>query len=193
MKNKVRLLSVIVTLALLICAFPVTSFAANYAPADGETLDISACVPGDVITIGAGRSVTLTGNPGSTLTNVRIICEAGATLTLRNVIINNKNYLGACPLTFTGAGSKLILESGTASTLTGGYSAPGISVEASAELTLENDGTLTVIGSSNGSSLLYSAGLQCPNGAALTVSGSGTMNATGSNGSAGRLRVHHNQ
>jgi hypothetical protein len=96
---------------------------ANYTPTNGETMDISAC-GGDVIFIGAGRSVTLNGN-STALTNVRIICEAGVHLTLRDVIINNGSSSGVCPLTFTGAGSKLILESGATSTLTGGGAAAG--------------------------------------------------------------------
>jgi hypothetical protein len=50
-------------------------------------------------------------------------------------------------------------------------------VEATAELTLENNGTLTVTGGT------YCAGLQCPDGATLTVSGEGTLNSAG--GSAG--------
>jgi len=147
----------------------------NYMPADGETLDISACAGGTVIIIGEGRSAILSGNSAN-LTNVRIICEAGATLTLRNVVINNGSNSNICPLTFTGAGSKLITESGTTSALTGGASAPGISVAASAELFLENNGTLTVNGGSR------CAGLQCPDGATLTVSGEGTLNATGVGG-----------
>ncbi len=184
MKNKARLLSVILTLTFLISAFPVTASAADYTPSDGDILDISACVSGDVITIGAGRSVTLTGS-SVTLTNVRIICEAGVNLTLQNVIINNGSYSGACPLTFTGADSKLILESGTTSALTGGPSAPGISVEAAAELALENNGTLTLkVGPTKwvGSAC---AGLQCLYGATLTVSGEGTLDAMGNNGGAG--------
>ncbi len=172
MKNKTMLLSVILMLVLLISAFPVTASAANYTPAHGDTLDISSCASGDVITIGAGRSVTLTGS-SVTLTNVQIICEAGVNLTLQNVIINNSSYSDACPLTFTGADSKLLLKSGTTSTLTGGASAPGISMETTAELTLENNGTLTAKGG------IYCAGLQCPIGATLTVSGEGTLNATG--------------
>lgn len=172
MKNKVRLLSVILTLTLLICAFPMTASAADYEPADGDTLDISAYVGGDVITIGAGRSVTLNGN-SVPLANVQIICEAEVNLTLQNVIINNSAFTGICPLKFTGVDSRLILESGTASTLTGGASASGISIETSAELTLDNNGTLTVTGGSSG------AGLQCPYGATLTVSGEGALNATG--------------
>lgn len=171
MKNMTKLLSVILIPALLICTFPVTASAADYAPGDGETLDISACVNGDVITIGEGRSVTLTGN-SVTLTGVRIICEAGVNLTLQNIIIDNNAYSGVCPLRFTGADSKLILESATTSTLTGGATAPGISMDATAELTVENNGTLTTTGG------LACAGLQCPDGAELTVSGSGTLNAS---------------
>ncbi len=185
MKNRTKLLSVILTLALLLCAFPVTASATEYTPSDGETMDISACKNGDVITIGAGRSVTLDGK-SVTLTNIRIICEAGVNLTLRNVVINNNGYLGVCPLTFTGAGSKLNLENGTVSALTGGATAPGISVEALAELALENNGTLTVTGGAGSSGSTGGAGLQCPKSATLTVSGGGALNATGGmNGGAG--------
>ncbi|HEX2946112.1 MAG TPA: S-layer homology domain-containing protein [Clostridia bacterium] len=177
MNNK-RLLPVILILTLLICVFPVTASATEYTPADGETMDISACVSGDVITVGAGRSVILNGNSVN-LTSVRITCEAGVILTLQNVVINNSASSGVCPLTFTGAGSRLILESGATSTLTGGTSAPGISLEAPAELSLENNGVLTATGGTG------CAGLQCPIGATLTVSGDGTLNATGKNGGAG--------
>ena len=132
--NKTRLLSVILTLALLIGAFPVTASATDYAPGDGETMDISACVGGDVITIGAGRSVTLTGS-SVTLMNVRIICGANVNLTLQDVVISNIVFAGVCPLTFTGSDSTLVI-SGTV-TFTGGSSAPGISIEDTAELTVE--------------------------------------------------------
>ncbi len=182
MKINTRL-SVLLILAFLVFVFPATAAATEYSPADGETLDISTFASGDVITIGEGKAVTLNGN-SAPLTNIKIICEAGVTLTLQNVIINNSSNSGACPLTFTGAGSKLILTSGTASTLTGGASASGISVEAPADLTLENNGTLNVQGGTD-SPGSGSAGLKCPSGTALTISGSGTLNATGMNGGAG--------
>ena len=182
MNFKARL-SVLLILAFLVCAVPMTAAATEYTPADGETLDISAFVSDDVIRISEGKTVTLNGN-SVPLTQIQIICEAGVTLTLRNVIIANTGYSGICPLTFTGAQSKLILPSGTTSTLTSSAKAPGISVAAPADLKLENDGTLTVKGGMDypGSG---SAGLKCPSGTSLTISGSGTLNATGVGGGAG--------
>jgi hypothetical protein len=102
MRKKTRALLAILTIAFFMCAFPVTASATDYMPADGDTMDISSCVSGDTITISTGRSVTLTGN-SVPLTKVRIICEAGTTLTLENVIINNSGYSGDCPLIFAGA------------------------------------------------------------------------------------------
>lgn len=186
MKNKTKLLLGILIPVLLVCAFPLPAAAATYAPEDGDTLDISTCVSGDVITVSAGKSVTLTGN-SVTLTNVRIICEAGVNLTLQNVIINNSSISGACPLSFMGGDNNLMLESGTASTLAGGSLTPGISVAASAELTLENNGTLTTTGGSR------CAGLQCPEGATLTVSGEGTLNSEGGRGGGAGIGGGHTQ
>lgn len=140
MNNK-RLLPVILILTLLICVFPVTASATEYTPSDGETLDVSSCISGDVITIGAGRSVTLDGK-SVTLTNIRIICEAGVNLTLKDVTIANTTG-GYCPATFTGENNTLTVTG--ENSLSAGAGAPGVSVS-DASLHICGTGNLTARG-----------------------------------------------
>lgn len=149
MKKRARWVSVLLVTVLLICAVPLTAQASDYTPAHGESFDMSACTSGDTVTIKTGRYVSLVNSLNSTLTNVRIICEEGATVILQGVKIDNSAFPGVSPITFTGTGNTLGPLHTTTNILIGGENAPAILVEGTTELTITEYGTLNATGGAN--------------------------------------------
>ena len=142
-------------------------------PVDGGTYDIGKYGNSTTITIGAGYTVTLTNMGGTTYTNMKIVCEAGAALTIDGVKINDSGNANACALSFTGTGNTLILVGN--STLSSGYYEPGIRVEGSTALEIKGTGSINVTGGARGAGI--GSGSES-DGGSITISG-GTVTATG--------------
>ena len=142
-------------------------------PRDGETYDISKYGNGTTITIGAGYAVTLTNTGGTAYTNMKIVCGAGAALTIDGVKINDSGNANACAISFTGTGNTLTLVGN--STLSSGTNEPGIRVEGSAALEIKGTGSINVTGGGYGAGI---GGGKESGGGSITIS-SGTVTATG--------------
>jgi uncharacterized protein YjdB len=142
-------------------------------PGDGGTYDISKYGNGTTITIGAGYAVTLTNTGGATYTNMKIVCGAGAALTIDGVKINDSANANACAISFTGTGNTLTLVG--SSMLSSGSCEPGIRVEGSAALEIKGAGRINVTGGKRGAGI--GSGSES-DGGSITISG-GIVTATG--------------
>ena len=100
------------------------------------------------VSFGAGLSVTLIGNSGTTYTNFRIVCGAGVHLTIQDVIIDDSGNDDVCPLAFTGSGNTLTLLG--ANVLKGGTNEPAVRVEDTAGLEIGGSGSLDATGGLSG-------------------------------------------
>lgn len=122
---------------------------------DGDDFNISGLNDGDIVTVKAGATATITGTK-----NVQIVCEAGVTLTLDCVKINFHGKQHECALSFTGADNVLILKNN--SDLESGMRQPSVKVEACTSLEIKGDGTLqtyeTFAGAGIGGGMYQSAG-----------------------------------
>ena len=170
--KKQKALAVLLTALMLMSLLPQTALAADFTVNDGAIFDIGAsCVDGDNITVSAGATATITGSK-----NVTISCEAGVTLTLKDVTSDVSGTSGACALSFTGSGNTLILIGDN--TLKSGRSEPGVHVESGTALEIkgqDDDDSLTVSGGRSGAGI---GGGNCRAGGTITIEG-GTVTATG--------------
>ena len=166
-----KIIAIGIAILFVLMVFPmVTLSAADYTPADGDTVDISGYVSGDNVLIPDGYSVTVTG----TNTNIEIRCAGNVTLTIDDLTISNAG-LTRTPISFSGTGNTLMLDG--VSSLVGGSACPGIRVQGSAALTINS----TTGGSVTATGGLTAAGIgggQMANGGTITISG-GTVTATG--------------
>lgn len=186
--NAKRVLCGIIIVLLILAAAPIAALAAEYAVADGQTLDLGTgqltlteggtlidtytISEGDTINIAPGANAKITGGA-----NVLIACGAGVTLALENAASDMSATADACALSFTGGGNILKL-SGT-NNLKSGANEPGVRVEEGTALEISGSGTLYATGG------MYSAGIgggTNNGGGTITISG-GTVYATGGDGS----------
>jgi hypothetical protein len=116
-------------------------------PADGDTVDISGYIAGDIVQILDGFSVTVTG----TNTDIEIRCAGNVILTIDDLTITNTS--SGSPIWFSGTGNTLMLDG--ASTLVGGNACPGIRVEGSTALTINSTtgGSVTATGGPGGAGI----------------------------------------
>ena len=172
---KVKRLLFVLFLALLL--IPTVALAANHEVISG-TFNLSTCAAGDTVTVKSGATATLTGAV-PTGVYVPVSCEAGVTLTISGVSIDNSISSDTCALSFTGVGNKLILSG--SNTLKSGMNEPGIRAEDTTELLIYGSGSLDATGGR------YAAGIggaDYKSGGKITISG-GTVTARGDENGAG--------
>jgi len=141
MKKKFFLLLLIVFISVVI--FPIPTYAAaDYNITANGIYDFTSFEDDQKIIIAPNLTVTISNIYVSTLKNSQIQCGDGVTLTVHNIIIENKDA-NACPLWYKGSGSLIL--SGT-SKLTGGAYSPGIRIEDSNSLVISGSGAIDVTG-----------------------------------------------
>jgi uncharacterized repeat protein (TIGR02543 family) len=135
-----RYIVILMICAMVLCLCPSAASAADFTITADGTYDISAYGNNSVIEINGGLEVTLVGDPGTTYTNIQIICGPKADLTLENVhIVNNQN---AHILSFSGnETNKLRLQGDTVVENGGSYAA--VYVAAKSVLHLSGDSART--------------------------------------------------
>lgn len=153
---KHRIIAYILAVLLIVGLFPLHALALPTIEVnDGDNFDISALNDGDIVTVKAGATATITGTK-----NVQIVCEAGVTLTLDGVTINFHGKQHECALSFTGADNVLILKNN--SDLESGMRQSSVKVETGTALEIKGDGTLqtyqTFLGAGIGGSDHQAAG-----------------------------------
>ena len=184
MNRKKKFISILIVIAMLLAFLPQTALATWYTVSDGQTLNLTSgeltrtsdgtliktCTikNGDVISVVAGATATITGSK-----DVMIRCDAGVTLTLDSVTSDVSGLQNACALSFTGSGNTLILEGESA--LSSGERKAGVLVQGNTQLTIEGTGELEARGGTR------SAGIGAGTGdcGTLLIRGSVTINARG--------------
>jgi len=169
MKRKVGL-SIIIALTLLLLPSIALAADADLTSADSPyDLSAHAHIAGDTITILNNQIVELT---GTAPVGVKIVCNKGATLTLRDVIID-VSASNNCALSTIGKNITLIIEG--ASNLKSGNFEPGIKVEGTTSLEINGSGSIDVTCGDGGAGI--GGGYQKSAGS-ITVSG-GKVTAIG--------------
>ncbi len=184
MNRKKKFISILIVIAMLLAFLPQTALATWYTVSDGQTLNLTSgeltrtsdgtlvktytINNGDVISVVAGATATITGSK-----DVMIRCNAGVTLTLDSVTSDVSGLQDACALSFTGSGNTLILEGESA--LSSGERKAGVLVQGNTQLTIEGTGELEARGGTR------SAGIGAGTGdcGTLLIRGSVTINARG--------------
>lgn len=170
-----KFLSLLLCTTLAFALLPARALAANGAISAGGTYNLENYGNSNTVTIGTTQDVTLTGNAGTTYTNLQIICSiAGVNLTLNNVNIDNSGVLSnISSLSFAGAGNNLTLAGDNI--LKSSWHQPGVEVASDTELTIGGTGTLMATGGDFGAGI---GGDNGGSGGTVTITG-GTVTATG--------------
>ncbi len=191
MKNKNRLMSLIISAALFILMLPVSARAADSGfTVEGGTVNTDYTYSNGVLTVNNGANLTISMADGATTpTSERIVIASSATasITLNGVNISAPEGKSAIELS-SGSSLTLILSSYTSNSLTGGAAglfdyggAPGIHVPQGAMLTV-----LCAAAGDNSSHICDSSASNC---AKLTIQGGSNSSGIGGVGIGGGAPV----
>ena len=149
----------------------------GYTISSSGTYNLSSYGDKTTININSGLTVTLTDDGYVTLNGIRIICGSGVTLTLQGLALDNYQYEGASPITFTGTGNSLICSSNTS--LYGGEKAPGVKVEEGASVAISGSAEMRVGAGNGAAGIGGSYGKSC---GSVTITGGNVYAMSPTNG-----------